>query len=44
MAALRVGRLDLGKRRAVICESVTVVPGHGLLPQADIIDLSVRVA
>ncbi len=31
MAALRVGRLDLERRRAVICESVTVVPGHGLV-------------
>ncbi len=31
MAALRVGRLDLARRRAVICESVTVVAGKGLV-------------
>ncbi|VXC13328.1 Site-specific integrase (modular protein) [Aeromicrobium sp. 9AM] len=31
MAALRVRRLDLTKRRAVIAESVTPVQGHGLV-------------
>ena len=31
MAALRVGRLDLARRRAVIAESVTVVAGQGLV-------------
>ncbi len=31
MAALRVGRLDLSRRRAVIAESVTVVQGRGLV-------------
>ncbi len=31
MAALRVGRLDLTRRRAVIAESVTVVAGQGLV-------------
>ena len=29
LAALRVGRLDLTRRRATIAESVTVVPGRG---------------
>ncbi len=31
MAALKVGRLDLPRRRAVIAESVTVVQGKGLV-------------
>jgi len=31
MAALRVGRVDLERRRAVIAESVTVVAGKGLV-------------
>ena len=31
MAALRVGRLDLARRREVIAESVTVVAGRGLV-------------
>ena len=31
MAALRVGRLDLRRRRAVIAESVTPVQGQGLV-------------